>query len=135
MVGGVGKFLREINSGRSVDCLPQGLYRESDRLHFLDDLVDESKRLRCARMVRFHGDIYLFDNSERVLTEDYQTVQKLLGEKALSVNTEKSRSGYAATATTLHEEIDHVKVRLLQSVEKRCLHRAMRRRRRRSPRA
>jgi hypothetical protein len=42
-------------------------------------------------MVRFMDDIYLFDNSERVLTEDYQTVQKLLGEKALSVNTAKCR--------------------------------------------
>jgi len=117
-----GKFLREINSGRSVDCLPQGLYpAKVIGSHFLDDLVDESKRLRCARMVRFMDDIYLFDNSERVLTEDYQTVQKLLGEKALSVNTEKSRSGYAATATTLHEEIDHVKVRLLQKRRKAVL--------------
>lgn len=111
----LGTFLREINSGRSVDCLPQGLYpAKVIGSHFLGDLVDQSKQLRCARMVRFMDDIYLFDNSERVLTEDYQTVQKLLGEKALSVNTEKSRSGYAATATTLHEEIDDVKVRLLQ---------------------
>ena len=47
-----GGFLREINSGRSIDCLPQGLYPckmiGSDFFRF----IDNSSRLKPALQIR-----------------------------------------------------------------------------------
>ena len=85
-----GAFFREIASGRSVDCLPHGLYATkmigNSFLHFLDS----SFRLQCAQMVRLMDDIWLFDNDAKKLVSDFQVIQQLLGSKGLSVNPKKS---------------------------------------------
>jgi Reverse transcriptase (RNA-dependent DNA polymerase) len=86
----LGKFLREINSGRSVDCLPQGIYPSkmigNDFLKF----IDNSNRLKSSRLVRFMDDIALFGDSREELLADFYMIQDLLGQKGLSVNPAKT---------------------------------------------
>ena len=89
----LSKFLRQINSGRSVDCLPHGIYPAkiigSQFLRFLE----ESNRLNANQTYRFMDDIYLFDNKEDVLRQDFHQLQRLLGEKGLFVNASKTLIG------------------------------------------
>lgn len=108
-----GKFLRQINAGRSVDCLPHGIYPAkivgSQFLRFVDD----SNRITARKMLRFMDDIYLFDNSEDVLKQDFHQLQRLLGEKGLSVNESKTRIG-EIEELDIEDEIDEIKSRLLK---------------------
>ena len=108
-----GKFLRQINAGRSVDCLPHGIYPAkivgSQFLRFVDD----SNRITANKMLRFMDDIYLFDNSGDVLQQDFHQLQRLLGEKGLSVNESKTRIG-EIEELDIENEIDELKSRLLK---------------------
>lgn len=107
-----GKFLRQINAGRSVDCLPHGIYPAkivgSQFLRFVDD----SNRIAARKMLRFMDDIYLFDNSEDVLKQDFHQLQRLLGEKGLSINESKTQLG-EVDELDVEEEVDEIKSRLL----------------------
>src|SRR5690606_3801416 len=55
-----GKFFREINAGRSLDCLPQGLFPAkmigNDFLRF----IEASASVRAPTILRFMDDVYLF---------------------------------------------------------------------------
>ena len=108
-----GKFLRQINAGRSVDCLPHGIYPAkivgSQFLRFVDD----SNRITARKMLRFMDDIYFFDNSEDVLKQDFHQLQRLLGEKGLSVNESKTRIG-EIEELDIEDEIDEIKSHLLK---------------------
>ncbi|MDD9982565.1 MAG: RNA-directed DNA polymerase [Gammaproteobacteria bacterium] len=108
-----GKFLRQINAGRSVDCLPHGIYPAkivgSQFLRF----VDNSNRIVARKMLRFMDDIYLFDSSEDVLKQDFHQLQRLLGEKGLSVNESKTQIG-EVEELDIEDEVDDIKSRLLE---------------------
>jgi hypothetical protein len=108
-----GKFFREINAGRSVDCLPHGIYPTkiigSQFLRF----VDESNRIRANEMLRFMDDFYLFDDSEDVLKHDFQQLQRLLGDKCLGINEAKTQIG-EVDELNIEKEVDDIKARLLQ---------------------
>lgn len=110
---GLGQLLREINSGRSIDCLPQGLYPTkmigNDFLRF----VDNYHGLRSDHFVRFMDDMYLFSNDETAIVDDFLVVQRLLGEKGLSVNPRKTSRDTVTHVKTDHE-IDEVKKTLLK---------------------
>jgi hypothetical protein len=112
-INGLGQLLREINSGRSIDCLPHGLYPTkmigNDFLRFIDNYHG----LRSNKLVRFMDDIYLFSNDPRTIADDFQIIQQLLGEKGLSVNpqkTERESPGHVR----LDREIDAAKKALLK---------------------
>ncbi|HJZ13424.1 MAG TPA: antiviral reverse transcriptase Drt5, partial [Acidobacteriota bacterium] len=85
-----GRFFREINAGRSIDFLPQGIYPAkmigSEFLKF----VDLSGQVKCAQLLRFMDDIYLFDNDEKVLLHDFLRIQELLGLRGLNINPSKT---------------------------------------------
>ena len=85
-----GRFFREINSGRSVDFLPQGIYPAkmigSEFLRF----IENSGQLKSAQTLRFMDDIYLYDNKMENLTQDFLRIQELLGLRALNVNPTKT---------------------------------------------
>lgn len=85
-----GRFFREINSGRSVDFLPQGIYPAkmigSEFLRF----IENSGQLKSAQTLRFMDDIYLFDNNIENLTRDFLRIQELLGLRALNINPTKT---------------------------------------------
>ena len=108
-----GQFLREINSGRSVDCLPQGLYPTkmigSDFLRF----VEQFHGIKSKAMVRFMDDFVLFANSRIVLRRDFFTIQQLLGDKGLSLNPNKTSDGIRENIDVT-SEIKEVRKRLLQ---------------------
>jgi hypothetical protein len=109
----LGQFLREANIGRSVDCLPQGLYPcKMIGADFLK-LIDNSLKLKCAKLIRFMDDFYLYDNDEDVINDDFLTIQRLLGEKGLSLNASKSQFG-DATVRDLPAEVDGIKLSLLR---------------------
>jgi len=108
-----GQFLREINSGRTVDCLPQGIYPTkiigAEFLKFIDDSI----RLRSGLFLRFMDDICWFDDSEATVQADFFSIQRMLGEKGLSVNSEKTELG-AVRLANLPKKVDEIKAGLLQ---------------------
>lgn len=112
-VAQLGKFLREINAGRSVDCLPQGLNPckviGAEFLRF----VDNSARLRSPLLLRFLDDIVLYSDSHAELTADLLTIQQLLAEKGLSLNASKTRLTSGDTGT-VEDEVDEIKSSLLR---------------------
>jgi DNA-binding transcriptional MerR regulator len=109
----LGKFLRQINSGRSIDCLPHGIYpAKIIGSHFLK-FVDSSNRLAAHTILRFMDDIYLFDNSATVLQQDFQQLQRLLGEKGLSVNAAKTLMADESEQDVV-QEVDRIRTRLLE---------------------
>lgn len=111
-VDALGTFLRESNSGRSIDCLPHGLHPckalGSEFLRF----VDNSFQLRSDLLLRFLDDIYLFTNSEDLLNADLLTIQALLGERGLSLNESKTFE-VSADQVEMQGAIDAIKADLL----------------------
>lgn len=109
----LGRFFREINGGRSVDCLPQGLHPckalGSEFLRF----VDNSLRIKGKRGVRFLDDIHFFDSSERQLISDLVALQELLGEKGLSLNDSKTALG-KVDEVDVPKQVDEIKGGLLR---------------------
>jgi hypothetical protein len=109
----LGQFLREANTGRSVDCLPQGLNPckaiGSEFLKF----VDNSIKVRCELMIRFMDDFFLFSDDEDTLDGDFLTIQAMLGEKGLSLNASKTRNN-KSPRLNIAEQIDRIKADLLQ---------------------
>jgi hypothetical protein len=109
-----GRFLREIQSGRSLDCLPHGLHPckvlGADFLKF----VDNSMRLTSPRMIRFLDDFNLFGDGERALHADFNCIQELLSEKGLFLN--EGKTAYADDfGRSMTEKIDDIKAELLQA--------------------
>lgn len=111
-VEGFGQFLREINSGRSVDCLPQGLYPTKMIGNDILKFVDESHKLKCGQLIRFMDDIYLFGNDETSLNSDFISIQKSLGEYGLSVNPKKTNRD-SSPHTEISTKISDAKKSLL----------------------
>ena len=107
-----GQFLREGNSGRSVDCLPQGIHPckliGSEFLKF----VENSARLKSDVLLRFMDDFYLFSGSEEVINMDFVLIQQLLGERGLSLN--PAKTSYESDQRNIAKEIDDIKIDLLK---------------------
>lgn len=110
---GLGQLLREIAAGRSVDCLPQGLYPAkmigNDFLRF----VEEYHALKSAQVIRFMDDIVLFANDEQAILDDFQTIQRLIGDKGLSLNSRKTKLD-EHTQASIDSSINTVKRQLLR---------------------
>lgn len=111
-VNSFGGYLRQSNSGRSIDCWPQGIYPAkmvgNDFLRF----IEQHHNLKSSAIVRFMDDFVLYSDSQEKLFEDFYFIQKLLGQKGLSINPSKT-SLTALRGVKVEEEIDQVKVELL----------------------
>jgi hypothetical protein len=108
-----GQFLREINAGRSVDCLPQGLHPcKVIGAEFLK-FVDNSIFIKSQLMLRFMDDYYLFDNDESVINSDFVLIQRMLGEKGLFLNSAKTRIGQVEEVN-VKKQVDTIKADLLK---------------------
>lgn len=109
---GFGQLTREINSGRSIDCLPQGLYPTkmvgNDFLRF----IDNNHGLLCEQLIRFMDDVYIFSTNKDDVAHDFLLIQKLLGDKGLSVNPRKT-TWDASAHTVIDREIDDIRRKLL----------------------
>ncbi|MGD1698694.1 reverse transcriptase domain-containing protein [Dapis sp. BLCC M229] len=104
-----GQFLRQINTGRSIDCLPQGIYPCKMILQY----IDYNGGLRSKSYLRFMDDFALFDNDQSILYEDLYKMQILLGNKGLSINEAKLKLSSKPNSDDL-EKIDDTKVELLK---------------------
>lgn len=89
-VNAFGRFFREINGGRSIDFLPQGIYPTKMIGSGFLAFIETSGQLKCAKILRFMDDIYLFDDDEGKLISDFHRVQELLGLQALNINPTKT---------------------------------------------
>lgn len=111
-VNSLGTFLRQINSGRSIDCWPQGIYPAkmvgNDFLRF----VEQHHSIKSSAIVRFMDDFCLYSDDPDALTVDFHAIQKLLGQKGLSVNPSKTKIG-SNDAAKIEAEVDSVKLSLL----------------------
>lgn len=107
------KFFKQINSGRSVDCLPHGLYpTKMIGSHFLQ-FVDYAARLDAEHTVRFMDDFYFFSNDLDRLLSDFIEVQRIIGERGLSLNPQKTLIG-EVQYLDIEQEIDDIKIELLR---------------------
>jgi Reverse transcriptase (RNA-dependent DNA polymerase) len=108
-----GQFLREANAGRSIDCLPHGIHPckviGAEFLKFIDNSIN----VRCQLMLRFMDDFYLFDDDENILTSDFLTIQRILGEKGLSLNAAKTKLGHV-DEIDIGKQVDAIKAGLLK---------------------
>jgi len=87
---GLGKFFREINSGRSVDFLPQGIYPCKMIGNEFLKYIDLTKTLKSAVVIRFMDDFSLFDESPEIIQQDFIRIQQLLGLMGLNINPSKT---------------------------------------------
>jgi hypothetical protein len=87
------KFLKQTNSGRSIDCLPHGLYpAKMIGSHFLS-FVENASWLSSELTLRFMDDFYIFSNQLNEVLSDFIKIQRRLGDKGLSVNPSKTKIG------------------------------------------
>lgn len=109
----LGQALREINAGRSVDFLPQGIYPSKMIGNEFLKLVDLSGQLKSACLIRFMDDFTLFDNDADVLNQDFIRIQQLLGQYGLNVNPgkthfDKNLNGVEETLSELHQSLKEI---------------------------
>lgn len=110
-----GKYMREINTGFSIDFLPHGLY-PSKMLgsHFLT-FMDHSELIKSEHMIRFMDDYMLFSDSKDVLIKDFQTIQKGIGQKSLNLNTEKTVL-FSDKDVSVKDEVDGIKSKIMEKI-------------------
>jgi hypothetical protein len=106
------KFLKQTNSGRSIDCLPHGIYPAKMLGSYFLNFIDNASWIRSNLTLRFMDDFYFFSNNLGSLTADFIRVQRALGDKGLSVNPVKTRIG-DIVHLDFEKKIDAVKARLL----------------------
>ena len=95
-----------------MDCLPQGFHPcKMIGADFLKN-VDTFHELRCALMLRFMDDIYLFDDDLEVLEGDFLVLQRYLGDRGFSLNADKTAWGEGPLQEKI--SIDEVKIQLLE---------------------
>ena len=107
------KYLKQTNSGRSIDCLPHGLYpAKMLGAHFLS-FVEHGSRLASDLTLRFMDDIYVFADHESKVVGDFIVVQRMLGERGLSVNPSKTKLG-EVDSLDVEERVDALRASLLE---------------------
>ena len=112
-INSLGTYLRQSNSGRSIDCWPQGIYPAkmvgNDFLRF----IEQHHGIKSEAIVRFMDDYVLFSDTEDAISQDFYLIQKLLGQKGLSVNPNKTiRSNIKGDQ--VEKDIDKIKANLLK---------------------
>lgn len=111
-----GQFLREINSGTSINCFPQGIYPAKTLGNFYLSFIETSAELRSPAIIRFLDDVILFSNNQRDVESDVVVLQQILGSHNLYLNSDKTRFG-SRTSDFDERKIDAVKKRLLKKRE------------------
>lgn len=86
----VGQFFREINAGRSVDFLPQGIYPSKMIGNEFLKKIDLFGQIKSSCIVRFMDDFAIFDDDPKVVQQDFVRIQQLLGQFGLNVNPGKT---------------------------------------------
>lgn len=105
------KFLNQTNAGRSIDCLPQGIYPTKMIGSAFLSFIETNGQLQCDQTHRFMDDVYLFSDSEQILVKDFLLLQTLLGQSSLNVNPTKtavdgSLTSVATRLSAIQSELD-----------------------------
>lgn len=85
-----GQFCREINTGRSIDFMPHGIYPSKMIGNEFLKSIDLNSQLKSEKIIRFMDDFIFFDNDLSVLHRDFIKIQKLLGALGLNINPAKT---------------------------------------------
>ncbi len=109
-----GRFMREINAGRSVDFLPQGMYASKMIGNEFLKFIETSGQIKAAQTIRFMDDFYIFDDSESIISRDFVKIQQLLGGFALNVN--PSKTAYDEAAADVTSTLSEIKKSLMEVV-------------------
>jgi hypothetical protein len=112
---GFGRYCREINAGRSIDFLPQGIYPTKMIGNEFLKFIELSGQIKCSQTVRFMDDIYLFDDSEAVVARDFFKIQQLLGAFGLNIN--PSKTAYDEAISDVSSAVTQIRKDLRQVVE------------------
>lgn len=110
----LGQFFREINSGRSVDFLPHGIYPSKMLGNEFIKFIDLSGMLKSAVIIRFMDDFTLFDNNQATLRSDFLRIQQLLGQFALNVN--PSKTFYDNKVGDVQEQLTEIRASLKEII-------------------
>ena len=108
-----GRFFREINSGRSIDFLPQGIYPSKMIGSAFLRYIETSGQIKSAQLLRFMDDIWLFDDDVEVLKLDFIRIQELLGLRALNINPTKTlidstNSSVRESASAIQKQLSEI---------------------------
>lgn len=110
----LSQFFREINSGRSIDFMPHGIYPAKMIGNEFLKFVDLHGQLKSARLVRFMDDFSLFDNVPSVVQKDFARIQQLLGQFALNVN--PAKTGFDNSVGDVKEALTQIRQSLREIV-------------------
>lgn len=110
-----GQFFREINAGRSVDFLPQGIYPAKMIGNEFLKFIDLSGVLKSALLVRFMDDFALFDDDPIRLRQDFIRIQQLLGQYGLNINSAKTH--YDKGPQSVDDALTDIKQSLIEIVD------------------
>lgn len=110
-----GIFMREINSGRSIDFLPHGLYPTKMIGAGFLSFVENSGEIKSACSLRFMDDIHLFDDFRDTLVSDFLKIQNLMGGVALNVNAAKTSFDFGLG--TINESASAIRIRLSEILD------------------
>lgn len=108
------QYFREINAGRSVDFLPQGIYPCKMIGNEFLKFVDLHGVLKSSRIVRFMDDFSLFDDDPLILRQDFVKIQQLIGKYALNVN--PSKTHYDMSVGGVEEKLSDIRHSLREIV-------------------
>lgn len=110
-----GIFMREINSGRSIDFLPHGLYPTKMIGASFLNFVESSVEIKSACSLRFMDDIHLFDDSRETLVSDFLKIQELFGGIGLNVNVAKTSFDFGLG--TVNDSASAIRIRLSEILD------------------
>jgi len=88
-----GLFLRELNGGRSISCLPQGYFPTKAIGNLYLSFIEDNADLRSPALVRYLDDIYIFANSGQRIELDLYKLQVALSAHNLYLNSAKTDIG------------------------------------------
>ncbi|WP_309397448.1 reverse transcriptase domain-containing protein [Cerasicoccus maritimus] len=112
----LGKFLREINGGESINFFPQGVFPAKALGNQFLTFIDRSREFRSEVILRFLDDIYFFSDNLNTLEKDIFTLQHLLANKNLFLNSQKTKIG-SKESDFDEKKLDDIKIQLLQKRE------------------
>lgn len=110
-----GQFFREINGGRSIDFLPHGIYPTKMLGNDFLKFIDLSGQLKSAVILRFMDDFYVFDDSEKIVMQDFTRIQQLVGNVGLNVN--PAKTNYNSANADVEDLVTEIKKSLLEVIQ------------------
>ena len=111
----LARFFRQTNAGRSVDFLPHGIYPAKMIGSAFLRFVETNGQMKCAKSIRFMDDIYLFDDDQQVLIDDFLRLQTLLGQSSLNVNPTKTTVD--SSSDSVQSAVSEIREQIAEIVE------------------